>query len=114
MDPLERIRSRIPDFAGYDSAPARRLADEQIRALAGERLADIRDAGTVSGSQIEALLFRAEFANQPAFRGFDEIAEPGRIAAVAQADAALLEAAEAADLAAMQRAFDERDAAMRR
>lgn len=116
MDPLERIRSHIPGFAGYDTAQARRLSDEQIRAYAGERLAALRDGnGVPAGTRdsLESLLMRAEFANQRAFHGFDEIPTAEQIAAVAQVDADLLDAADTGDFGAIERAFDGRDAAMR-
>lgn len=118
MEPLERIRSLIDGFAGYDTTYTRRLADEQARAYAGERLSALREREAQMSedgrSRVEGLLLRAEFMNQRAFHGFDEEASAEQIRAVAAADAQLLDAADALDLDAVERAFDARDAAMRK
>ncbi|HZT11726.1 MAG TPA: hypothetical protein VFA29_02935 [Candidatus Baltobacteraceae bacterium] len=117
MEADEFLRARIPHYAGLSDAQARRLADEQVRAYAGERLAAMRDADSLSGGdreRLERLLMRAEFANQRAFRGFDELATPSQIDAVCQADADLVKAVEEGDFSALEAAFDRRDEAMLR
>ena len=65
-----------------------------------------------AGSVDERLLTRCEFMNQKAFHFFDLDPSPERMANVLEADAALIDAAKAGDLAALERAFDRRDAAM--
>jgi len=114
MDPLERIRSHIADFAGFDGAEARRRSDQQIRSYAGEKLIPLRDGSIPDDRRqlLDRLLLRSEFANQRAFHGFDDEASAEQIARVAAADADLLDAADAGDLDALDRAYDARDAAM--
>lgn len=117
MEADEFLRERIPHYAGLNDAQARRLADEQVRAYAGERLAALRDGGALSDGdreRLERLLMRAEFANQRAFRGFDELPTPEQIDAVCQADAELVKAVDASDFSALEAAFDRRDEAMLR
>jgi hypothetical protein len=117
MDLLERIRSHIPDFAGFDDPPHRRLSDEQIRARAGEMLTSMTSSELDSltpeqrGLRLQ-LLQRAEFTNQQAFKPFDEAPSPSRIEAVAQADLIVVEAVDARSLQALKAAFDARDKAM--
>jgi hypothetical protein len=70
---LENIRARIGDFAGYDDDDRRRLADEQIRAYVGERLAalpavDVDTLPAQERARYDRVLLRAEFLNQQAFR----------------------------------------------
>ena len=115
---LERIRSDISDFAGYDNEEQRRLADEQIRAFVGEALASMADGdvealGPGLREIYDRMLLRSEFMNQQAFARFAQDATMEKIAAVMAADAALIEAIKAMDLAMLDRAFDARDDAMR-
>ena len=118
MELLERIRLDIIDFAGYESEEHRRLSDEQIRAFVGEALASLSD-GDVEAfdpslrDTYDRMLLRAEFMNQQAFSRFAQDATMEKIAAVLAADAALIDATRAMDLLGLDRAFDERDAAMR-
>jgi hypothetical protein len=127
VEALENIRSRIGDFAGYDTETSRRIADEQVRAFVGERLAalpaveiDALPAG--ERAVYDRVLLRAEFMNQIAFRAFEERPVNKRIAALLQADDELIAAAnelaraegDVLDgiLQRLERAFDRRDAAM--
>jgi hypothetical protein len=118
MDPVERIRSRIANFAGYDTAPNRRLADEQIRAYVGEALSRMPDGGInaldPAGRELyDGLLLRAEFMNQRAFHPYDRSdPSPERIGRVLEWDSKLLDAVDAGDFAAAAQAFDGRDEAM--
>ena len=124
MDAVEQIRAEIPDFPGCDNENECRLSDEQVRAYAGERLATIdREKLSAELSDVyEKLLFRCEFMNQDAFRVFAEDRSGNRVAAVLDADAAMVAAAKAIDsnaegiadkFKALAEAFDRRDAAMK-
>lgn len=127
MDALERIRSIISGFAGYEEPAQRRLSDEQIRGFVGEALAQLPaveiDALTAEErSCYDGVLLRCEFVNQDVFRVFDGDPTPQRVQATLVADADVIEMArvlrEAAEqrpngtLAALSEAFDKRDAAM--
>lgn len=127
MDALERIRSLIEGFAGYDEGPLRRRSDEQIRGFVGEALAGLA-AAEVDGlpaeerSCYDRVLLRCEFANQDAFRVFDTDPTPQRIEATLIADVHVVEAASSLAAVASERlsgmlamldeAFDLRDSAM--
>jgi len=118
MGALESIRSEIVDFAGYGSEAQRRKADEQVRAFVGQVLAEVPDADVDALAPAERdtydrVLLRCEFMNQQAFAKFEYDATDRQIAAVSDADAALLRAAQTKDLAALQEALDRRDSAMR-
>lgn len=127
MGALDTIRARIGDFAGYDDDDRRRLADEQIRAYVGERLAalpavDVDTLPAEERARYDRVLLRAEFLNQHAFRSFEDDATPERIAALLAADEQLVEAAKELEqvqgpvldgvLERLEQAFDRRDAAM--
>ncbi len=127
MGALETIRSLIPDFAGYEDIEKRRVADEEVRAFVGERLAELAEALVESFSPEERALYdrvllRSEFLNQPAFRVFEDKPTPERINALLEADAELLAAAQDLEnanrenigdiLRRFEEAFDKRDAAM--
>jgi hypothetical protein len=124
---LENIRARIGDFAGYEDDDRRRVADEQIRAYVGERLArlpavDVDTLPAEERSRYDRVLLRAEFLNQHAFRTFEDDATPERIAALLAADEQLIQAAKELEqvqgpvldgiLERLEQAFDRRDAAM--
>jgi hypothetical protein len=124
MGAMEQIKSRIPDFAGYETADGRSAADEQIRAFAGERLAAV-DAERLDTLDIDdrarydRLLLRSEFVNQMAFHDFQENPSANRIGATLDADARLIEQADALQsggletcLVELERAFDARDSAL--
>src|SRR5579884_2335795 len=127
MDALERIRSIISGFAGYDEALHRRLSDEQVRGFAGEALAElpaveVDNLTAEERAAYDRVLLRCEFINQDVFRVFDTDPTPQRIEATLTADAMVIEAAyrlRAVDagkpngiIAALNEAFDKRDAAM--
>jgi len=127
MDALERIRSTIAGFAGYDDVTCRRLSDEQIRGFVGEVLAElpapaIDNLTPDDRACYDRVLLRCEFINQQVFRTFDTDPTPQRIEALLLADVLVVEAAstlraQTGDkpdgvLAALSEAFDKRDAAM--
>ncbi len=126
--PLDAIKARIPEFAGYGDEVARRLADEQVRALVGEALALLneRHADYFSPEALasyDALIRRCEFVNQTVFR-FIEYAtlSDDRRVELARVDEALVEKAAGAQevtaenllsyLRALEAAFDRRDGAI--
>ncbi len=111
----------------YQQQAQRRLADERLRALVGERLSNLPGSALEQLSPhdrncYERLLLRCEFFNQPAFQAFDNDASAERIAHLQAADAALTAAASALDgisgdqlpsiLQRVEAAFNERDAVM--
>ena len=121
MSALDDIKAEIPDFPGCEGEEECRRSDEQVRSYVGERLAALD--GKVPAEQkalYDALLMRCEFMNQEAFKIFDEDRNETRIAAVIEADAALVAAAKPLDananlgdaLNAIRDALDRRDAAM--
>ncbi len=71
MDALSQIKALISDFAGYAGDEQRRLADEQIRAYVGERLAALPGAhldalGPDQRARYDRVLLLCEFMNQAA------------------------------------------------
>lgn len=127
MEALEQIQAVITAFAGYGSVDQCRIADEQVRAYVGERLAllpqtEIDGLDAEERGAYDHALLRVEFANLMDFADFTLAPPPERVAAVAQADAAVLVAADAlrtaqgsalaAALALLEAALDARDAAM--
>lgn len=117
MEYLDTIRAAIGNFAGYDGEEARRLADEQIRAFVGERLAalpapELEGMSQADRAAYDRLLLRCEFINQRAFGAFNECATPDRVASVAASDAGIVLALDDLDLARLEAAFDRRDAAL--
>lgn len=127
MDALERIRSIISGFAGYDEALHRRLSDEQVRGFVGEVLAElpaveIDNLTAEERAAYDRVLLRCEFVNQDVFRVFDADPSRQRIEATLLADAQVIETAcglRAVNpakpngvIAALSEAFDKRDAAM--
>jgi len=125
---LDIIKARIPDFAGYDDEVARRLADEQIRALVGEALALLneRHADFFTGeatTSYDALIRRCEFVNQSVFRFIEYAAlDEDDQMVLARVDHALVEKASQAQevmpeglpayLRDLEAAFDRRDGAI--
>jgi len=129
MEALERIRSFIEGFAGYEAAEQRRLSDEQIRAFVGEVLAqlpavEIDNLPEGERSCYDRVLLRCECINQEVFRIFDSDPTQERITATLIADVKVVEAATALRevksvtlngvLVQLSEAFDLRDAAMQR
>jgi hypothetical protein len=99
MDALGALRAKIPTFPGYADANSRRLADEEVRAYLGEALAGLDDrmgTGPLT-ERYGAVLLRAEFRNQTAFRTFESADHgDGQIEAMANADLAAIELADRA------------------
>lgn len=126
MAALERIREAIPQFPGYDGEAHRRLADEQIRAYAGERLAALPRARLdalkpEARQQYDALLTQVEFTSTAAFGHFEYDPTQPRIDALLDADVQVIDACSGmtansdldANLTQIAAAFDRRDAVMR-
>lgn len=103
MEPLDSIRSRIPNFDGYPDENSRRQSDELIRSYAGEALASLHQAHAEFFSapleaQYDRLILRCSFMNQTAFRFFEYVVITAAIAdRAAQADAGLLDLADRAN-----------------
>jgi hypothetical protein len=125
MDALGALRAKIPTFPGYADADNRRLADEEVRAYLGEALAGLDDrVGTGPlAERYGAVLLRAEFINQSAFRSIETAdLSDAQIESMVQADIAAVELADRADslpddalpgyLDAVTAALDARDRAM--
>ncbi|MFN2528049.1 MAG: hypothetical protein ABR584_04970 [Candidatus Baltobacteraceae bacterium] len=126
---LADIKSRVPDFAGYADENTRRLADEQIRAIVGEALALLHFNheeyfNTPEVTEIyDRLILRCEFTNQIVFKEFEyETLGEERKTAIACADQTLIATALRAEtvtaeqlpgyLGGLEKAFDNRDAAL--
>lgn len=93
---LADIRTRIPDFAGYQDEVTRRLADEQIRAIVGEALAltyyNHKEYFDAAATEVyDRLILRCEFTNQAVFKAFEyETLEDAQRTGIARADEALI------------------------
>ena len=122
---INDIQRAIAHFSGYENEEKRRLADEQVRAFLGERLAELPESAIESLSPDERalyqrILYRCEFANQAALMHFVQFATPEIIAAVSQADSELVAIAGNLDgskplatvLKHLEEVFDTRDRAM--
>ena len=127
MDAIDQLRVDIPQFPGYADEGARRLCDELIRSFVGEALARMEARLGVTDPRLcerfGALLLRAGFTNQSAFRGYEYVELSSlQVDQIAQADLALVILAQAADgtsaadasayLDRIVAAFDARDSAM--
>jgi hypothetical protein len=119
------IRTAIPAYPGHADAHARRLADQQVRAWVGERLAALRERLPIPpdlAAAFEDLLFHCQFGDQHVIKALedDRFAGAEHVAVVEAEDAKLLGAAVAADRvdaaglpafqATLQAAFTERTA----
>jgi hypothetical protein len=124
---LEFLKSRIPDFPGYETDDDRKISDELVRSYLGERLAAMESQPGVADDarkSVGDLLLRTAFTNQIAYKVYEEAARTNfdfdRLAA---ADAATVKLADDASSVAsndvsqfVQRstqALDVRDLAMR-
>ncbi len=99
MDPTATLRQHIAQFPGYEEEAGRRLADELVRSFLGEALAAMRDRLEPLSSDLETkiddTIVRTGFANQRAFRPYEEGARLAKdFGAMAQADAAVVELAD--------------------
>jgi hypothetical protein len=120
-DAEDALRALVPEYAGHADAAARRLSDQQVRAVVGELLAaagERRPPGDLQ-ERFDALLLRCEFSDQHAIRALDRdrYAQPEVAAQIEADDRALVEAASGAApviedwagfLDAVERAFDRR------
>jgi hypothetical protein len=111
----------------YQDEHQLRVADERIRALVGERLAELPAVEVDSltpeeRARYDRVLMRCEFANQIALHEFEKHITPERIAALQKADQELASAAKDLEsvrsgvldgvLKRIEDLFDRRDAAM--
>lgn len=115
----------VPGYAGHGDAVARRLSDQQVRATVGELLAELEDrvpAGPLR-ERLDASILRCEFGDQQVIRAIenDRFGEPDMAALVEELDRKVIAAARAlwdavadelACIEALERAFDERAAAI--
>jgi len=127
MDAME-LQAMIPQFPGYLDEAARRLSDELVRSYAGEAVAGLVGRlrpfdDTALEARFDAVLMRAGFTNQSAFRGYESaVLSRDRSAAMLAADtllATLANRAASVDLQSapgyldeLVAAFDARDSAM--
>ncbi len=123
---MTEIRGFIPAYAGRADAPARRLADQQVRAWVGERLAAVRDrlpAGPAS-PVLDDVILHCEFGDQHVIKALEDerLGLDDAAAVIERADRTLLQTAadsesvDAAGLAAfverLQALFRDRAAAI--
>jgi hypothetical protein len=98
--PLDFLKSRIPNFPGYASDDDRRVSDELVRSYLGERLADMEMQDGISDDarkSVGDLLLRTGFTNQIAYKVYAEAARTNHnFDAMAAADAATVELADTA------------------
>lgn len=126
MDAME-LQAMIPQFPGYLDEAARRLSDELVRSYAGEAVAGLvdrlRPLDPALEARFDAVLMRAGFTNQGAFRGYESaVLSTDRSAAMLAADTLLATLAQRAASVDIQSApgyldelvaaFDARDSAM--
>ena len=116
----------VPGYAGHDDPIARRLSDQQVRAWVGEMLADLEERIPIDGirERFEAVLLRCEFGDQHVIKAIEDerFGAPDKVRLVEEADRRLVEAANRgrtigpdaleALLEELERAFDERSAAI--
>ncbi|HTZ54313.1 MAG TPA: hypothetical protein VMB20_04570 [Candidatus Acidoferrum sp.] len=127
MDATEVLKQKLPGFAGYAALEQRRLTDEEVRAYLGERLAGLSVRLEPTGptaERLDALILRAEFTNQMAFRNIESTnLDAAQTETIATADLAAVELADRADsvfdvdmlpsyLDAAEAALNARDSAM--
>jgi hypothetical protein len=125
--PLEFLKSRIPNFPGYGSDDDRKLSDELVRSYLGERLATLEsDDGLADEVRktVGELMLRTAFTNQIAYKVYEEASRTNHdFNGMAAADAATVRLADGAGAVtpadalkfAQQsaQALDARDLAMR-
>lgn len=128
MEPLEFLRTKIPDFPGYSEEDGRRRSDELVRSYLGEALAEVSQRlGPLEGAldqQMGELLLRAGFTNQAALKAYEErVHADAHADGILSGDVALVELADRAPSVASgglaeflneaAGALDRRDAALR-
>jgi hypothetical protein len=93
--PLEFLKSRIPNFPGYGTDEDRKVSDELVRSYLGERLAEMEAQPGISDDArkiVGDLLLRAAFTNQIAYKVYEEAARTNfDFDALAAADAATVQ-----------------------
>ncbi|HEY1427993.1 MAG TPA: hypothetical protein VGF18_00340, partial [Candidatus Tumulicola sp.] len=75
--PLEFLKSRIPNFPAYATDEDRKISDELVRSYLGERLAEMESQPGISDDArktVGELLLRAAFTNQIAYKVYEEAA----------------------------------------
>jgi hypothetical protein len=132
MDSLDRLRAKISGFPGYAEDLDRRRSDQLVRSYLGEALSELaarlEPLAPAAQAQIDALLWRTEFADLKAFKMHDNFERDGVPDGAANADIAAddLQTVELADRAPsvdvstltaylndVGAALERRDAAMR-
>jgi len=100
-DEMIGARSAIPGYAGHADTHARRLADQQVRAWVGERLAALRERLPLDGATevFDDVIFHCEFGDQHVIKALEDarFGEAAPSAALEAADDRLLVAAASAD-----------------
>jgi hypothetical protein len=125
--PLEFIKSKIADFPGYADDVARWRSDELVRSYVGEALADLEQRleplNVSLGGRVGDLLIRLGFANQSAYKNYED-GDRAKVdlTAMVAADAGAVELADRATstdaaqlppyLDAISKSLDRRDAVM--
>ena len=98
--PLEFLKSRIPNFPGYVSDDDRKLSDELVRSYLGERLATLETDDGLSDEvrkTVGELMLRTAFTNQIAYKVYEEASRTNHdFDAMAAADAATVRLADSA------------------
>jgi hypothetical protein len=132
-DASDALRTLVPAYAGHADAAARKLSDQEVRAVVGELLAALAERLGPAALQDPAvqerfddLLLHCEFGDQHLMRtlGGDRFGEPEIAARIEADDRALLETAARAPavtvpelagfLADLAGAFDRRSATVAR
>jgi hypothetical protein len=132
-DAADALRALVPAYAGHADAAARKLSDQEVRAVAGELLAALAERLGPAAFQDPAvqerfddLLLHCEFGDQHSMRALDgeRFGEPEIAAQIEADDRALLETAARAPevtapklagfLADLARAVDRRSATVAR
>jgi hypothetical protein len=101
MGSIALLKEKIPDFAGYGEENLRRVSDEEVRSYLGEALAGLRvrleSLPAAAQTRIDDLVLRTGFANQHAFRAFEDGARTATdFDELLSADAAVVEVADRA------------------
>jgi hypothetical protein len=116
----------VPGYAGHADAQARYLSDQQVRAWAGETLTGLQERISVDGlrDRFDTLLMHCEFGDQHVIRAIedDRFGTPELAELVEAADRKVVAATNRlqdvgpeeldAALTALERAFEERAAAI--
>lgn len=101
MEPLEKLRTKIAGFPGYDGDVERRRSDSYVRSYLGEALTEFAERCPLSPelqTRLDDLVFRLEFADPHDFAVHHGAVRAGvaDASAVAAADAATIDIADRA------------------